>query len=722
MAQVVQEQHKVIFFFKENGQIINMSFFSRKKKAPQAPAYSAGQLDPRRINISSREYRLYRSKSETRLNWYEQLAKFAVGIINVSFDKKTTDDINAAIDFTGLRIKPNAPTSLFLLSIILFSFLGGFLFALRIIPTAYGMIASVILGLAVGYFLMMYPKSHMKTLRIQASSQVVLAILYMVVSMRISPNVERALRFTSSNISGMLAWDMRRLLWDIEMGKYYSANEALANYIVKWKPENEEFSEALRMIVDSQSQIQEKAEKTLDEALRVVLEGTRDRMKHYAQDLQMPVTMIHMMGIVLPILGSVMAPMAAIFLSDMITPWHFLAGYDILLPILLVWFINNTLSKRPVTFSKIDVSQHPSLPPPGSFMIRSGKKKIIIPAFPIALLVGALILIMPVLYFAENSQYLIVPMVDDGSGNMVPSEIQDPAPDTTLLMSILITVGAGASLSIYFLLSNLQRSRVEATVYKMESEFELALFQLGNRISGGTPLEIAVEKAAVDVKDMEISNLFQIVLRNMRNFGMTFENALMNPQSGALRFYPSRLIQNVMRTITDTARKGVQFASESMLTVSKYLKSVRETQEYMRTLLSETTSSMQFQAYGMAPLVSGLIVAMSSVIIQIIGFLGTRLNEFGLQDSFGIDPSSILGSSSAVTPAMFQLIMGTYLIEVIIILAMFVTKVNRGDDKSSQWLLAGKMIFIAVIIYSMVAIGSSMMFGSMIEDAMRTLA
>jgi len=676
----------------------------------------------RRIDIASRDYKLFKKRAEKKFSWYEILARNAGKVMDVSFDEKTTNDLKGAIDFTGLRINPNSPVALFILSTIFFSFASGFMYAFGIINNTFGIAMAAALGLGVGYYLMMYPKNLMKTIRIQASSEVVLAILYMVVSMRISPNIERAIKFSSSNLRGPLAWDMRKLLWDIEMGRYYSANEALIDYIVKWKPENEEFSESLHLIVESEKQIPEKAEKTLDESLRIVLEGTRDRMKHYAQDLQMPVTMIHMMGIVLPILGSVMAPMAAVFLSDVMTPWHFLAAYDIVLPILLIWFINNTLNKRPVTFSKIDITKHPDIPPDGTFMMKAGKNRITIPVFPIAIIVCILVMLPGIMHFADHPEYLIVPMVTDDSGNLVPADIEDSDPLFTLIMSMLIIIGISAGLGIFFLLTNIQRSRIEASVYKTESEFELALFQLGNRVSGGTPLEIGIEKAAEDVKDLEISKLFNITLRNMRNFNMTFENAMLDPQVGSIRFYPSRLIQNVMRTITDTAKRGVQFASNSMLTISKYLKNVRETQEYMKTLLSETTSSMQFQAYAMAPLVSGLIVAMSQVILQVLGFLGKRLGEFGFSDSFGVDPGEIIGSSSAITSSMFQLIVGVYLIEVIIILAMFVTKVNRGDDTAMQWNLAGKMLLVGMIIYLMIAIGSSMMFGGMIESAMSTLA
>ncbi len=700
-----------------------MAWFRKRRRVERQPLpYRNVGLQPRpgKFSIASREYKLYKKRLHLKLSWYERLARIAVKPVKASLDKKTEQELAAAIDFTGLRIPPQAPFSLFIVTVVLFSFSAGFLYALNIITTLLGVILCAIAGLTIGYYFLRYPINLMKAMRIKASSQVVLAVLYMVVSMRISTNLERAFKFTASNISGVLAWDMRRLLWDIEMGKYYSANEALTDYIVKWKPENEEFSEALRMIRESQHHVPEKAEKTLDEALRVVLDGTRDRMKHYAQDLQMPITMIHMMGIVLPILGSVMAPMAAIFLSDVVSPLHFFVGYDIVLPVLLLWFINNTLNKRPVTFSKVDVSKHPDIPPRGSYMLKMGHSKVAFPLLPLALLIGLLIVLPSIFYFTEHPEFLVVPQKME-AGFLVYEDVEDPDPLLSLSMSMVIILAAGVSLVIFFIFSNVQRSRIEDKVYKMEGEFELALFQLGNRISGGTPLEIAVEKAREDVKDMEIANLFDIILRNIRTFGMTFENALMHPKVGALRYYPSRLIQNVMKTITDTAKRGVQYASESMLTVSRYLKTVRETQEYMRGLMAETSTSMRFQAYAMAPLVSGLIVSMSQVIITVLGFLGRRMNEIGFKESFGIDASAILGSSSAITSTMFQLIIGIYLIEVILILAIFVTKIEKGEDKVTQWYSGGKMLIVGLMIYFIVVMISTTMFGGMIDGAMDTI-
>jgi hypothetical protein len=487
----------------------------------------------------------------------------------------------------------------------------------------------------------------------------------------------------------------------------------MTDYIAKWKPENEEFAEALRLIRDSRTHTPEKAEVILDESLDVILNGTKTRMKHYAQELSMPVSVIHMMGIVLPILGSIMAPMAAVFLSDIARPEYFFIGYDVILPVFIIWFINSILKKRPTTFSQVDTSNHPDLPPSGSFIMKFGEKRVIIPALPISLIIALVFILPPLFFFSEN-----------------PGVIMSAAGEHdifSLMMSLLITLGISFGLASYFLLSNFQRIRIQSDVLKTESEFELALFQLGNRISGGIPPELALEKSIDDVKDLSISGLFTIALRNIKNLGMTFREALFNEKWGAIRYYPSRIIKNIMYMIVDIARKGVKYAAEGMLTVSKYLRNIRETQEYIRDLLQESTSSMTFQAYLLTPMVTGLIVSMAQVIIKVLSILGARLQSLSAGTNL---PVNITGGlltgpgtiSNTVSPEMFQLIIGIYLIEVIIILAMFLTKISQGENKVYQWYTAGKMLTIAVTMYFLVAIAASAMFGDLIANAVQSIA
>ena len=671
-----------------------------------------------RFKLTSREYRLFKRSEKHKLSWYEKVVRFASRILSMNPDKKLRQDLSKSIAFTGLRITPEGVMSLFVLTVLAFVIAGaGFAMSSMIGPLMAGEEINMLVmgigmviaagGFLVGYYLLKYPMNLVKTMRIRASSQVVLATLYMVISMRVSPNLERALTFASSNISGELAWDMRRLLWDIEMRKYYSTNEAIMDYIAKWKPENEEFAEALRLIRDSQNHPPERARKVLEQALDVILEGTKTRMKHYAQDLKMPVMVIHMMGIVLPILGTIMAPLAAVFMSDIVGPIHFIIGYDIVLPIAILWLIRNTLSKRPMTFSQIDISVIPGLPKSGTF--RVGKSNV--PVLPIAVLVLIGIIAFPVWFFAENYGLLLTGTNDFG-----------PHGTWELLMSMLIILGIGVSLSVYFVLTNTQRFRIQKSIQKTESQFEIAMFQLGNRISGGTPTELAVEKCIDDMKDLEISGLFRQILRNIQTLGMTFENALFDRKWGALLYYPSRLIRNIMLAVTDTAKTGVRYASESMLRISRYLKNIRETQEYIRESLSETVSSMKFQAFFLTPMITGLIVSMSTVITLVLGKLGDYLDTIDMGSAMGItDFASAFNMETNTSPEVFQLIVGIYLIEVIIILGIFLTKINEGENKISQWYNIGSMLIVAVVIYFIVAFISSEIFAGLIHGALSDL-
>ncbi len=134
---------------------------------------------------------------------------------------------------------------------------------------------------------------------------------------------------------------------------------------------------------------------------------------------------------------------------------------------------------------------------------------------------------------------------------------------------------------------------------------------------------------------------------------------------------------------------------------------------------------MKFQAYLLTPMVTGLIVSMAQVIIKVLSILSQRLQSLSTGSSLPINISSGLftgGGSASVSPEMFQMIIGIYLIEVIIILAMFMTKISQGENKVYMWYSAGKMLIVAVTMYFLVALGASIMFGGMIEQAVSSIA
>jgi hypothetical protein len=159
-----------------------------------------------------------------------------------------------------------------------------------------------------------------------------------------------------------------------------------------------------------------------------------------------------------------------------------------------------------------------------------------------------------------------------------------------------------------------------------------------------------------------------------------------------------------------------------MLRISRYLKNIRETQEYIREMLSETASSMKFQAYFLTPLITGLIVSMADVMIQVLVKLGSYLDSVAGDQAGGLGGMNISGlfadMDSVISPSLFQLIVGIYVMEVIIILGIFITKISHGDNRTLQWNSVAKMLIIGMFIYFLVAMASSTIFGGLIRDAL----
>src|SRR3989344_9371810 len=155
--------------------------------------------------------------------------------------------------------------------------------------------------------------------RLEASNQMVLCILYVVMYMRHTSNLEHAIKFAAEHVGNPLGLDLKKVFWNIETGKFVTIEESLENYLLQWKQYNLEFVEAFHLIEGSLYETNEQRRvDVLEKALEVMLEGTYDKMLHYAHNLQNPITMLHMLGVILPVLGLVMFPLIGSFLSGLV--------------------------------------------------------------------------------------------------------------------------------------------------------------------------------------------------------------------------------------------------------------------------------------------------------------------------------------------------------------------------------------------------------------------
>ncbi|TAL48216.1 hypothetical protein EPN87_01080, partial [archaeon] len=606
------------------------------------------------VKMESREYSefLRQEKIGQKRSTYEKLCNTSERILPLKPWKGLERKYAEAIEFSHLNITPKGAFSFTMLSTLL----------IIIIPSLVGLAFGVLLGMLLlssifamicfAYFYA-YPQHYSNIFRIRASSEMVLAIVYMTISMRVSRNIENAVKFASENLTGPLSQDLKKLLWDVYIRKYSSVDEALAGFIGKWKADNEEFTEAIYIIQNALAESSVKLEKALDESITVVLNGNKERMKHYAQDLRTPVNIINSMGILLPIIGLVFFPIIGIFMPGLVQPVFLIVGYDILLPIGVYWMMQSYLEKRPYTFHQPDLSRHPK------FIREQFLNKIFFTSIAIAVSVVSV-----ASYFLVSTQ---------GFLNM-------------LISSLFITAGVGGSIVFYMIFSTRKKIEVRKEIVIVESEFAEALLQLSEQIERGMPIETAIKKMRSNIKNLSIAKFFDKIVYNIETFGMTFEQAVFDRKAGAIRDYPSNMIEAILRAITEISKRGMDSAAKAANSIARYLKDVHTVEEELKEILSEVTSTMEIQALLLAPLTAGIVVALTAMVSQILQAFGQAIQQIestlsasGPAGAAGnIALGSIININGMMPIEVFQIIVGVYMMEIVVMLAMFMSTINNG--------------------------------------------
>jgi Flp pilus assembly protein TadB len=683
----------------------------------------------------SREYKNYQEEEELerQRNQYERLCLKMGDLLNLKAGKSSQKKLTPPLRLLGWDITPGMVLSA-AVGVGFFSFFGWFmLFVLNYglstflgsypIPVSI-MFLLVVVPIAAGGYTYYKPIYAAKNKMIESSGEMILAILYMVIYMRSSPNLEGAIRFAALNLEGPVSKDLKGIIWNIEVGKFNRIEESMENYTKRWKNYNDDFLESLQLVKAAVNEPNKnRRENLLQDSIDRILDGTQEKMKHYAQSLKTPVMILNAMGAMLPVLGMIMLPLISVFMGDAITSNHLFLIFNILLPGFLYWFMQRILSSRPPTVSSKPTSLE-ALPERGRYTFNIFGSDLNLPVWPLGVLIFLVIGMYGLLgYISFPHVYPISQEVSQTITNAPSlfSEGNDSyASIPMLLRSLSITLGLGLAIGVTKYLGNIERRAVEKEIQKIETQFPTALFQLGNKISGGTPIEVALEEASESTSDLEISKLFRYSSRNIRDMGMTFEDAIFDSSYGALRHFPSQLIHTVMKAIMESSEKGTHMASMAMMTISRYLENIHKTQEQLNDLMEDTTTTIQMLAYLLAPIVSGVAVGMSNTIITAMFKLsqGFTQNSQNLPSQGGSASgfSGVLGNlNNAISPEILQIVVGIYLIQLLWILGTFYMKITHGENKTYRDIFVGKVLISGMIFYTMTILIVALLFGGIIS-------
>ncbi len=676
-------------------------------------------MDQPSRDVFSKDYATFRAEALHEENTlYERACAFAHSIIDLApTNKDLKKKLEEAIEATHLNVTPASVYTLSILVMFSFVFFGillGFVTFLLGFTQLFLALFFIVMGVALLIPLSKWPIHLAQKRRLQASNQMVLCILYIVIYMRHTSNLEHALKFAAEHVGDPLALDLRKVFWDVETNRFPTIQKSLDFYLEGWKDYNLAFVEAMHLIEASLFEATKKRRiELLEKSLNVILEGTYDSMLHYAQEVKSPITMLHMLGVILPILGLIVLPLMGSFLG--IKWYHIALLYNVFLPFGVFYMGYTFLAKRPIGYAAADISAIPGFQDMRKFSLNLGKgKELLIEPKVIALFVFFTLFILglspliihaidPGSEIAFTSSILLLDYRETSTGQMV-----GPFGLGATLISLLIPLAFAMSIGAYYKIRSKKLVKIRDETKKLETEFRGAIFQLGNRIGGGMPSERAFGEVSRGLSGTPTGKFLGIVDNNIRRLGMSLNDAIFNRKNGAILAYPSSLIESTMKVLVESARKGPQVVSKALLSIAEYLDRIYKVQERLKDLLSEITSSMKSQVSFLTPLIAGIVVGIGAMITTIIGSLSTSLGEA----TGGGDASIVSGASGLanifpleklISPFFLQAIVGIYVVEMIIVLSILANGIENGVDKLNEEHSIGKNLYRGTLLYLLIA-------------------
>ncbi|MBT4446284.1 hypothetical protein HOC96_03495 [archaeon] len=674
--------------------------------------------------ISSREYTEFKSEIyPNQYSMYEKACNMAESVFKLKVENKQKEKLQKSIDTCHLNITPSGVVALSFLAPMIFIIVGS-LIAFAIFNMVFLVFFCIFFGLAMILALQKIPSLLADKWRIQASNQMVQSIFYLVTYMRHTSNLERAIAFAADHLDAPLSLDFRKMLWDLENGTYSSIRDSADSYLETWKEWNSDFVESFHLVESSLFEPSEDRRiSLLDKSLDVILDGTFEGMLRYAHNLKAPMTMLNMLGIILPILGLVILPLVVSFMSGpdsstLTMAIYISLLYNITLPIGVYYLGKTILSKRPSGYGQADiVKSHPGLKKYENVIIPIGKKfQFAVNPLYFSITLFAFLFIIgmsPILLHAvdpgfeiqneEGSIQMMGYICPPNTGSCENNELIGPYGLGASLLSLVVILSFGLSIGMFYSLRSKNVIAIRNRTKKLEQEFSSAMFQLGNRLGDGLPAEIAFARVAETMRGSTSGDFFNLAEKNITKLGMGLEESLFDPKVGAVASFPSKVIESSMKVLIESIKRGPLIAAQALLSMSRYMKEIHRVEERLKDLMAEVIGSMKAQVAFLTPAIAGIVVGITSMISTVLTKLSAQLSTFaGSGDTTGFGGLvTIFGIG--IPTFHFQVIVGLYIVQLAYILTVLATGIENGVDKQGERFALGKALVRSVGLYCFIA-------------------
>ncbi|CAJ36293.1 hypothetical protein [Methanocella arvoryzae] len=597
-------------------------------------------------------------------------------------EASTSPEMEEALAFTGMETE-----AVEVLSLAIMAAAASFALILAAGLTAFtaGMLDNITAGIVIACagiipvvtFVIAgeYPKRQAYYMRVHSLGDMPEVVSYIVMAMKLNPNMERSLRFTVKNSRRQLARDIRKLMWDLQIRAYDSMDDALDALAGQNTGFSDHFKRSL-FIIKSSTGEREVAMRTisLNRALQVILDGTRSLMSTFSSTLHAPTLILYSIFVMVPLALVAMLPAAAV-VGIRVNAVQLFLLYDLAFPLVTLAYAHSILLKRPAAFAP------PEIPPDHPEAAGTPKWAWALTGIGLGAAIASLYFFLPV----------------DAL----------PFPGTTFILW-----GITAAISIYCYCAYRPYKLIRDRIVAMEGEFADSLFVLGRRISEGRSPEEAFAYTARIVTGTTIGKAYARAAYNIRCLRTTLSEAVLDPDYGAFSDVYSDRIRATINMLVETSGMSGEVAGTSVIVLADHLKELQAIEQEVRKMLFTMTSMLRTTCIAFAPFIGGVTLALSGAVTAVIAETAIDLQNMpeAAKAYFPMVPQV---TAPLVSADEFMLIVGLYIVLLVIILLRFVSGIEHGDDEYEFMYSVGTTLPFSVAVFTLTTVVSGVMFSGM---------
>ena len=614
-----------------------------------------------------------------KLKYYEKVVKSFGNIIKVKVNenkRKNFEKINEEL-LLDVNIDQIDSASIFFL--ILFIFIG-IIPSIIISPLYFlifislGILSYILIDY---YYIILY-----NNLNTKKKSQLISLLLLIAIKLRQNPNVEQALLFAAKNINLPLKLDLLRLLRDIYNRKYISASEALVEYSRSWEKNAKFFYIGIMLILSAlYDPDKDRRNFQIDKSIEETLEELVNELYEFSREIRSTINLVSMLGITLPVMLLTVFPLASIFLGNIFSPLSLFILFDILIPFIAFFAINYAISSKIIgVFSNDDIYLFYYL------KRKDLKNKLISIASGISVGILLFFIIFFIIY-----EYLYK---FDVLG---------------ILLSEFLVFLMGLSISLIAFIYFSHYKDLYKNLEKIGTDLPPFLLSLSSALNEGYPLEKAMIYVYPKYKGSPIGDFISKIYQNLRA-GLSFYDSVFDIRYGALSKIPSSQLKATMELLYEASSQSPAEASVITGIIARYFLLISKVKERIKDLVAEDISQLKSLLRILAPVILGIVSAVSVMVIEILYKLSFQFSQISNLTSSSSNVSQYINSlpsiifnifnlNSLVSPASMIIIIGIFNVAIAFVIIYAINSIENSGDKLGFYYYLYKYYIINILIF-----------------------